>query len=332
MSDIPYTEYENMYPETVLIRKEGFFYMVRGESAAVIHAFFPYRGWKTSTDVVSIGFPVGALEMVCNKLADEKISYAVIVNGEIIKGNNFEAENRFNEFVSTDVSDIPYKAEKKKSEAKREHFYTMTDEEKKLCGISITYLERLLDGHHPVNNSVIRNDTVLTDVNVQRCFTFIVDILKKVSTDVVEDEEQSKNLGADIKNNKSLTFKGDAEAVIERMIQDKEVSISELEAIVKSYIKDLFEEEIDKITAVRISNWLVDGGYLVRLEEEDGSHHREATEEGKIIGMTNNLIQNGDMKPYVQYRFSPKAQRFIFENLPEIAVYKKLKNSNSGAK
>ena len=195
----------------------------------------------------------------------------------------------------------------------------LTEEEKKLCDISIKYMERLLEGHHPVNNIKIENDTILTDENVQRCFEFITNILRKVSDVSDEPEIQEKST----RKSKTVTFKENAQEIIERMVQDTEIPASEFEAIITANCKELFVEDLKKISATRISNWLVEGGYLVRVNDEDGRYHREATEEGKIIGITNNIVSREGKVLYHQYRFTPKAQRFILENLAEIAMFKK---------
>jgi len=320
MSDsMSYSEYGNMYPETVIIRKEGYFYMVRGQSAVVIHNFFSYRGWKSSNGDISIGFT--DLDKVCTKLSEENITYAVFANGEIIGGENFDLQNRFCEFIDTDTSDIPYRESKKQKTVKSS---IISEDEKKLCDVSIKYLERLLSGHNPVNNTVIEDDTVLMDDNVQRCFSFIVDILGRITAD---SEISSNPVPREVKKKdiQVLTYRPNSDEIISKMVQDREVPMAEMEGLISSYLSELFEEEVKKISATRISNWLVDKGYLARVEEDNGHHYREATENGLLIGMTNNVVQNGDAGYYMQYRFTPKAQRFVFENLAEIAKYKKQK-------
>lgn len=320
MSDsISYAEYGNMYPDTVIIRKEGYFYMVRGQSAVVIHSFFSYRGWKSSSGEIAIGFT--DLDKVCAKLSEEKITYAVFAKGEIIGGENFDSQNRFSDFLGTDTSDIPYRESKKQKAMKSS---IISDDEKKLCDVSIKYLERLLSGHNPVNNAVIEDDTILMDDNVQRCFSFIVDILGRI---VAEPEITTKPVSSETKKKEVqiLTYKPNSDEIISKMIQDREVPMVEMEGLISSYLPELFEEEVKKISATRISNWLVDKGYLAKVEEDNGRYYREATEEGLLIGMTNNVVQNGDAGYYMQYRFTPKAQRFVFENLTEIANFKKKK-------
>ena len=86
----------------------------------------------------------------------------------------------------------------------------------------------------------------------------------------------------------------------------------------KIYNKKLFETEVRRISAVKMSNWLLENEYLVRVDDEDGDHHREASEKGKNIGITNNLVTRQNGRTYIQYRFTPNAQRFIYENLPDI--------------
>lgn len=194
----------------------------------------------------------------------------------------------------------------------------MSDDEKRLCQISIKYIERLLEGHHPVNNSVIENDTVLMDENVQRCFSFISDILKRISEEKTAKSSNTIPCAA--------TFKADYKDVIDRMIQDREVKMSEMETLIRPYLKELFVEDFGKIPVARISNWLVENGYLVRVSDGNGVSRREASRLGLDIGMVNRLVDNGDMS-YMQYKFTPNAQRFLFENLDKIALYKKNKES-----
>ena len=123
----------------------------------------------------------------------------------------------------------------------------------------------------------------------------------------------------------SATFKTDYKAVVNEMIQDREVKMSEMEALITPYLRALFVESIEKIPTARISNWLLDNGYLVSVVNEKGNKHREASELGKSVGMTNTLVQYDDLNSYIQYKFTPEAQRFVFENLNSIALYRKTK-------
>lgn len=196
----------------------------------------------------------------------------------------------------------------------------VSEDEKKLCEISIKYMERLLDGHHPVNNSIIENDTILMDENVKRCFSFVVDIMKRVINPPVSHDKKNKSSRRRVH---VATFKTNYKAVIEEMIKNREVKMSEMKGLITPYLKALFVEDIERIPSLRISNWLLDNGYLVSVPGQDGNNHREASELGKNIGMINTVVQNYEGGSFVQYKFTPSAQRFVFEHLDSIAVYRR---------
>ena len=46
--------------------------------------------------------------------------------------------------------------------------------------IAIKYVERIAEGHNPVNNMSLENDDVLNNPNIIRCMYFIKDVLEEV--------------------------------------------------------------------------------------------------------------------------------------------------------
>jgi phage antirepressor YoqD-like protein len=88
-------------------------------------------------------------------------------------------------------------------------------------------------------------------------------------------------------------------------------------------IGKLFEGNLKKISVPRISNWLLDNGYLIRVSDGNGISHREASEKGKDIGLINVQIELDENRSYIQYMFTPEAQKYIFKNLAEIGTYKR---------
>jgi len=328
LADIKYTDYEDMYPDTVIIRREGYFYMVRGLGAIVCHHFFTYKCWKSGEGVVSMGFSGGCMEKVCQKLKEESISYLVLARGEVKDGESFNEKNRFTEFINTDTSDIPYREKAKPTRARvvTTSSSFLSDDERKLCDISIKYMERMISGHHPVNNSELDDDTVVSNENVQKCFGFVLDILKRVSSEPEKPAEYAKSAESVMPVAKKYELKPDYKDLIEQAIRDEEVRMSKMEPLMNECAKDIFVVKPEKISSTRLSNWLVDNGYLISVEDDKGNRHREASEKGKSIGMTNNLVQYNETNSYIQYRFTSKAQRFVFENLAEIANYKRKKS------
>ncbi len=144
---------------------------------------------------------------------------------------------------------------------------------------------------------------------------------------VYDQPIQNTSVSNITKEIKSATFKSGYEEVIDKMIQNRDLKMTEMDAYIKPYLTELFEENIDKISIARISNWLLDNGYLISVEDSTGSNHREASENGKIIGIINTVYRLENNTSYIQYKFTPKGQRFVFENLAEIAVYKRKRES-----
>lgn len=199
----------------------------------------------------------------------------------------------------------------------------LNEHEKKLNTISITYLERMLEGIHPVYNTSIPADSVLSDDNVKRCFEFVIDVLKKAG-DLEVPSEVTDTKPSRIQKHAVAKFVGGYQDIIAKMIFSHNIKMSDMQTIINEHVSHLLIEPI-KITSYKISNWLLENGYLITTVDSLGNSHREASEKGLKIGMENKLIDNGDLTPYVSYRFNINAQRFVYEHLDQIAMYKKKK-------
>lgn len=319
MSDkFTYSRYEELYPKTVILRREGPFYNARNESARVIHANFDFKGWKSSNGIPTIGFRIDKLHRVRARLEKLYISYIIIEQDDVVVEKNFGNINAFIRYETTSVDDLPTQKVKKKDDNK--HIYEMDETTKKLMSISVKYLERMLDGKHPVYKTPISEDSILKDDNVRQCFSFIIDMFNKIETQsqIVEEHRRKKN-----QTKLEYHYKEDYKRTIDRMVTCGELRMGELQLIVNENIADLICEKA-KITSYKVSNWLKDNGYLVQVEE-DGNRHREASARGVSVGIKNVTIDNGEAGSYVTYRFTAQGQRFVCENLVSILKYKKQK-------
>lgn len=325
MSDvIPYSEYENLYPETVVIRKEGTFYNVRNNGARVIHALFDFKGWRTSKGHPTVGFVTGEIDRVCLALERNFISHIVIANNEMVKGKDFGANNQFGKYKNTSIEDFSIQKTRSKGENKKtNHVFFLDETEKRLNGISITYIERLLSGIHPVYNTPISEGSVMADDNVKRCFSFVLDMLKRL--DNLDEESEEFSGRKKISSSKGcVEFLDGYQEIVEKMIMNFDVRASELISLIQPHINNLFGKDI-KINMYKVSNWLLQEEYLESIVDEQGTSHRQATEKGIQIGIKNKLINNGDLPAYTVYVFSPEGQRFVFERLDKIALFTKSK-------
>jgi hypothetical protein len=260
------------------------------------------------------GFLENNLENVCKTLGDESISFMVIVKGNVVDGMSFDDKNKFKEFAKMETN---YPINDRGNQNNTDSF--LSEEEKKLCDISITYIERMMEGRHPVNNSILDEESVLNNENVQKCFGFVAGLLKRVKN------QPKFVVNASYGRTKIFEFQPNYREVIDSIVKEEELPVSKFEALVNKHAGELFVEKPDKISFVRISNWLIDNGYLTSVKDDMNNSHREATEKGINMGMTNNIVKHDDNNSYVQYRFTTQGQRFILKNLAAIVKYKKKK-------
>ena len=89
-----YAEWVKEYSETVVVRKEGFFYTVRGEGAVIVGQISNYDVSDSSNPIT--GTPV--LEQLTELLKEKRINYAVIVDNQIVEKNLYE-DNKYKEYL-----------------------------------------------------------------------------------------------------------------------------------------------------------------------------------------------------------------------------------------
>lgn len=88
-----YSELEEKYINTVIIRKEGFFYSVRNKSAYVITNLFDYKLGKQGKYDFS-GFPIKILDRILEVLDEKNINYMVISKENVIAVKEY-VDNQF---------------------------------------------------------------------------------------------------------------------------------------------------------------------------------------------------------------------------------------------
>lgn len=89
-----YAEWVKECPETVVVRKEGFFYTVRGEGAVIVGQISNYDVSDSSNPIT--GTPV--LEQLTELLKEKRINYVVIVDNQIVEKNLYE-DNKYKEYL-----------------------------------------------------------------------------------------------------------------------------------------------------------------------------------------------------------------------------------------
>ena len=84
-------------------------------------------------------------------------------------------------------------------------------------------------------------------------------------------------------------------------------------------------ESMRSITAVDLGKWLVHEGFL---EVKDRQKNKVATEKGQELGIITKERVRENGENYFFNRYTPKAQRYIIDHLPEISCFLQGKKSN----
>ncbi len=173
---------------------------------------------------------------------------------------------------------------------------------------AIIYLQRITEGHNPVNDMPIEDDSVINNPNVVGCMLFVKEVL----------EELKRNNGfigrrPRLKKDKS---KPDYPLdVLKKYRYERDKTISKL----VDQLNDLADTTVyNKITFTPISAWLKQNGYLADEVDDDGNKHTIVTDKGAGIGIKSELRQSAKGVEYLLIKYGQTAQEFIVSNMDKI--------------
>lgn len=175
--------------------------------------------------------------------------------------------------------------------------------------IAIQYLQRITEGHNPVNNIPVDDDSVIKNPNVVRCMLFIKEVL----------EEVKRNDGYIGRRPRTNRDSSKQEYPLEAL---KEFRYSEDKSVTR--LVDQFNSLTDlavyqKLTYKPIIAWLKQSGYL-REEQEEGISKKRTlvTDKGSEIGIKSELRKDSKGQEFVYITYSRTAQEFIVSNMDKI--------------
>jgi chemotaxis signal transduction protein len=173
------------------------------------------------------------------------------------------------------------------------------------------------DGLNPVNNQVLPEDSIVRDENVKRCFEYIVSLLEHRLLQNTKIKKVKK-----INKASSLIIdKRDYPLIIE----DDLLQITSL----VSKINNVLNPEA-KVIVRRVSDWLLDHGYLEQSRDEQGNSKRLPSESGENIGIITILEISNDIL-YKKVKYNNSSQEFILDHINEIMHYKRSNDSKAKA-
>ena len=180
--------------------------------------------------------------------------------------------------------------------------------------IAIQYLQRITEGHNPVNNIPVDDDSVIKNPNVVRCMLFIKDVLEEV-------KQNDGYIGRRPRTKKDNSKKNDSKK--EYPLQAlKNFRYSEDKSV--SRLVDQFNGLTDltvfqKLTYKPIIAWLKQNGYL-RDEQDEGTSKKRTlvTEKGSEVGIKSELRKDSKGQEFIYITYSRTAQEFIVSNMDKI--------------
>lgn len=174
---------------------------------------------------------------------------------------------------------------------------------------AIIYLQRIIDGHNPVNNIPVEDDSVINDPNITRCMFFVKEILEEL-------KRNDGYIGRRPRTNRDINK---LDYPLDRLLDfhytgDKSVTrlVDQLNSMADMTV-------YKKITYDPITRWLKRSGYLA--DETGGGNRRKrtiATDKGLRIGIKSELRKDARGVEFMYITYGREAQELIVANLPKI--------------
>ena len=169
------------------------------------------------------------------------------------------------------------------------------------------YIDALANGIDPLTGEIIKDDSVINNVRISRCFFYVSDVLRQVI-------DNGGVVGRTTKPQKAEFSITDEQCSAVLVSQDP-VGVS----IISKRIGEVLDENVKTIPATHITTWLVDNGYLVE-NVYSGKKKKVTTPKGEQLGILTVDAVNPQGVPYKKNLYDANAQSFIISNLNKIAA------------
>lgn len=171
-----------------------------------------------------------------------------------------------------------------------------------------SFIDKLANGINPLDDTEVKEDDVVNNVRLSRCFFYVSDVLRQVI----------ENGGITKKKSSFLRFHLSSEQLADFSYSASPIPISEVAKRLNTLISD---ENMRKITHRDLTNWLLVIGMLFEHSTADGTTSKRPTEQGNGIGISTE-IRTGQRGEYTVVLYNKEAQTFIIDNLDAIVALK----------
>ena len=166
------------------------------------------------------------------------------------------------------------------------------------------YLDKLAQGIDPISNRQVPEDSVLNQARLARCFSYVSVVLSQVIAN-------GGSVGQPVRN---LDFSITPEQLAQVQISDYPVRITEFADALHQAVGD---PQMKRPNVKKISDWLLEKGFVTSVTGPDGKPHRVPTDQGLRMGMSTRLRQTRDGE-YQAVLYDRNMQRFLLDHLMQI--------------
>ena len=177
-----------------------------------------------------------------------------------------------------------------------------------------TFIDKLASGINPLDDTPVKEDDIVNNVRLSRCFFYVSEILGKViENGGVTPHERVKRVKFSLSAEEAESFEYSSTPLPVSEIAKR---LSALKAV----------DNMRNLSAQSITNWLVEIGvlYVQRLDEK--TTVKRPTDEGIRLGITTEM-RSGQYGTYTAVLYSAEAQRFIVDNVEAIVAASRRRKS-----
>lgn len=162
------------------------------------------------------------------------------------------------------------------------------------------YMDQLAQGVDPISQQELPYDSALNNIRLARCFFYVSGVLEQVI-------RNGGQVGSVHKADFSIT----PEQLSRVQPSPYPIRITEF--------ADMLLQAVDgaamkRLNAVKVTNWLVEKGFLIKETTPDGKTRRTPTAAGISLGISSQLRQSPDGE-YLAIYYDTNAQQFLLDNL-----------------
>ena len=172
--------------------------------------------------------------------------------------------------------------------------------------VAIKYVERIAEGHNPVNNMSLENDDVLNNPNIIRCMYFIKDVLEEV-------RRNDGIIGGKSSKEPTLPFPIE---ILDKFTYAEDKSITH---VLNQIYEPIADMNVKKVSVTKVTAALKEEGILLdEPNPETGKTRKVPSIKGKELGIY--IVErehNGRM--YESVTYNRNAQEYVINLIRRLA-------------